>query len=280
MTTSSIPAAVDAEIAPRPEARSIEPIAQALILARRSVLATVRQPGVWFPSLLFPMLIAAVNNAAMARATALPGFPEVDSFLQFVLPATIVQGVMFGAISGGSDLALDIEDGFFERLLASPVSRPSILIGRLSGGAVLGAAQAVIFVILFAIFGAHVDGGIPAVLVLMAMAMLVALLIGGFTAAVGVRTGSQEAVQASFPLVFILLFMSSAFFPTGLMSGWYQDVAEHNPITWMIDAARRLVIDGFDLSDAFTALVVPALIGVLSIGLAVHELRVRLARSG
>jgi ABC-2 type transport system permease protein len=279
MTTTAVGGAVDTQ-RPVPGSRVVHPLSQAVALAQRSVRATVRQPGVWLPSLLFPMLIAAVNNSAMARAVNLPGFPPVDSFLQFVLPATIVQGVMFGAISGGSDLALDIEDGFFERLLASPVWRPSILVGRLSGGAVLGAGQALIFVGLFALFGAHVEGGIPAVLTLMVMAMLVALMIGGFTAAVGVRTGNQEAVQASFPLVFILLFISSAFFPTDLMGGWYEWVAERNPITWMIDAARHLVIVGFDPAEAATALAVPAAIAVLSISLAVHQLRGRLARSG
>lgn len=259
-------------------ARRIRPMAQARALARRSVVSTIRQPGVYLPSLFFPMLIAAVNNSAMARAVHLPGFPPVESLLQFLLPATIVQGVMFGAISGGSDLALDIENGFFERLLASPVIRPAILVGRLTGGAVLAACQAVIFVVVFRVFGATVKGGVPAVLVLMAMAMLVTLMIGGITAAVGVRTGRQESVESAFPLVFILLFMSSAFFPTDLMHGWFQWVAEHNPLSWMINGARELVIVGFDPAAALTALVVPAVLAVFTVSLAVRQMRLRLAR--
>ena len=259
-------------------ARRIRPMAQARALARRSVVSTIRQPGVYLPSLFFPMLIAAVNNSAMARAVHLPGFPPVESLLQFLLPATIVQGVMFGAISGGSDLALDIENGFFERLLASPVIRPAILVGRLTGGAVLAACQAVIFVVVFRVFGATVKGGVPAVLVLMAMAMLVTLMIGGITAAVGVRTGRQESVESAFPLVFILLFMSSAFFPTDLMHGWFQWVAEHNPLSWMINGARELVIVGFDPAAAVTALVVPAVLAVFTVSLAVRQMRLRLAR--
>ena len=259
-------------------ARHIRPFAQARALARRSAISTVRQPGVWLPSLFFPMLIAAVNNSAMARAIHLPGFPPVESLLQFLLPATIVQGVMFGAISGGSDLALDIENGFFERLLASPVSRSAILIGRLAGGAALAACQAVIFVTVFRVFGATVKGGLPAVAVLMAMAVLVTLMVGGITAAVGVRTGRVESVESAFPLVFILLFMSSAFFPTDLMHGWFQTVAEHNPLSWMINGARDLVIVGFDPMDALEALAVPAVIASLTISLAVRQMRLRLAR--
>ncbi|HMQ27412.1 MAG TPA: ABC transporter permease [Acidimicrobiales bacterium] len=258
--------------------RRIRPLTQALALAGRSARSTARQPEMWLPSLIFPLMIAAVNNSAMARAVNLPGFPPVDSVLQFLLPATIVQGVMFGAVSGGSDLALDIENGFFERLLASPVARPAILVGRLAGGAVLGASQTVVFVALFALFGARVEGGPLAVVALMGMAVAVTLMVGGVTAAVGIRTGSQESVDAAFPLIFILLFMSSAFFPAELMSGWFQWMAVHNPLSWMIDAARRLVIYGFDWSDAVEAVAVPAAISVLTIALAVRQMQKRLER--
>jgi ABC-2 type transport system permease protein len=251
--------------------------AQTLILARRSVLGTLRQPTVWFPALVFPLLIAAVNTAALGRSTALPGFPPVESFGQFLLVGTLTQGVMFGGIIGGSDVALDIENGFFERLVASPVPRWSILVGRLAGSAVLGACQAVIFVAVFALFGAPIEGGVPAVLVLMVMAMFLALAVGGFAAAIGLRTGSQEAVQNTFPLLFVLVFFSSAFFPTALMAGWYQWVAERNPITWMIDSARVLVIEGFDARDAVQAIGVAAGLALITVFLATRQFRRRLA---
>ncbi len=251
-------------------------IAQTGILARRSVLGTLRQPTMWFPALLFPLVIAAVNSAALGRATSLPGFPEVTSFGQFLLVGTLTQGVLFGGILGGSDVALDIENGFFERLIASPVARPAILVGRLAGSAVLGAVQAVVFVAVFVAFGAEILGGLPAVLVIMLTASVVALAVGGFAAGLGLRTGSQEAVQNAFPLLFVLVFVSSAFFPTALMSGWYQTVAEANPITWMIDALRVLVIEGFRWQEALTALGVAAGLAVVTITLATTQFRRRL----
>ena len=251
--------------------------AQTFMLARRSIMGTLRQPTVWFPALIFPLLIAAVNTAALGRSTALPGFPPVESFGQFLLPGTLTQGVMFGGIIGGSDVALDIENGFFERLVASPVPRWSILVGRLAGSAVLGAFQAVIFVSVFALFGAPIEGGIPAVLVLMVMGMFLALAVGGFAAAIGLRTGSQEAVQNTFPLLFVLVFFSSAFFPTALMAGWYQWVAERNPITWMIDSARELVIYGFDVRDAVQAILVAVVLAFVMVLIATRQFRKRLA---
>jgi ABC-2 type transport system permease protein len=256
-----------------------QPFAQIRVLARRSVLATLRQPPVWFPAILFPLLLAAVNAAAFNRATALPGFPPVDSFFDFLLPASMIQGVMFGAVAGGSDIALDIEDGFFERLLAAPIWRPSILVGRLAGGAALGAIQALLFIGVFSLFGARIHSGVPGFLVLVLLAMVMAIAIGGVTAAVGVRTGSQETVQNSFPLIFILLFLSSAFFPTQLMTGVYQQVAEANPITWVIDAARHLVVVGWSWSEAAVALGTAGTLAVLSVSMAARQLRKRLAAS-
>lgn len=252
-------------------------LAQVLALARRSVVATLRQPPVWFPAILFPLLLAAVNSAAFNRATALPGFPPVDSFFDFLLPASMVQGVMFGAVAGGSDIALDIEDGFFERLLAAPIWRPSILVGRLAGGAVLGAIQSLLFIAVFSAFGARIHAGLAGFLVLVLLAMVMAIAIGGVTAAVGVRTGSQETVQNSFPLIFILLFLSSAFFPTELMTGWYQQLSEANPVTWIIDAARDLVIVGWSWSAAATALGVAFGLAVVTVSFATWQLRARLA---
>ena len=249
---------------------------QTAALAKRSILGTARQPTVWFPGVFFPLMIAAVNSAALGKTTALPGFPPVDSFLQFLLPATLIQGVLFGGIVAGADMALDVQDGFFERLVASPVSRVSILLGRLAGSATLGAVQAVVFIGIFMLFGAEVEGGLPAILVLILLAVILATAVGAWAAGLGLRTGSQEAVQNSFPLVFILLFMSSAFFPTSLMKGWYEAVAANNPLSWMINGARELVIEGFSWSAAFQTLAVASVLLVLTVFFSTRSLQKRL----
>jgi ABC-2 type transport system permease protein len=229
------------------------------------------------PPLFFPAMLAAVNASAFGRSTNLAAFPEVDSFLDFLLPTVIIQSVLFGGVAGGSDIALDIENGFFDRLLASPIWRPSILIGRLAGAAAIGGFSAVFFTVLLGGFGVEVKAGMAGVVVLVLMGILGALAIGGVTAAIGIRTGSQETVQNSFPLVFILLFLSSAFFPTELMSGWYKTLAQTNPITWTVDAARSLVIVGWSWGEAAQAIGVAGGAAALTIGLAARQLRVRIA---
>lgn len=256
-----------------------EAIEQARALARRSIVGTIRQPQVWLPGLLFPMFIAAVNTSTMGRSTSIPGFPEVDSLLDFLLPASITQSVLFGGLSAGSDTATDIQTGFFDRLLASPVSRTSILVGRLAGASVMGAFQAVVFMAAYGAFGVRLAGGFPAAALLVVYAMVLALVIGGFAAMLALRTGSAEAVQNVFPLTFIALFISSAFFPTELMSGIYRSIATRNPITWMVDGVRHQVIVGLDWGEAARSLAVAAVLATLSILGANAALRARLRQA-
>lgn len=256
-----------------------EAIGQARALARRSIVGTVRQPQVWLPGLLFPMFIAAVNTSTMGRTTMIPGFPPVHSLLDFLLPASITQSVLFGGLSAGSDTATDIQTGFFDRLLASPVSRTSILVGRLAGASVTGAGQAIVFIAAYGIFGVRVHGGAAAMALLIIYAMVLALVIGGFAAMLALRTGSAEAVQNVFPLTFIGLFISSAFFPTQLMSGLYRSIATRNPVTWMIDGMRHQVIVGLDWSEAGKSIAVAAALAVVSIAGANAALRARLRQA-
>jgi len=255
-------------------------VAQASALARRSIRGTIRQPQVWLPGLLFPMFIAAVNTSTMGKAVEfLPGFEGVDSLLDFLLPASITQSVLFGGLTAGSDTATDIQTGFFDRLLASPVSRTSILVGRLAGASVTGAFQAVVFMAIYGAFGVRVAAGLPGALLLIVYAMVLALVIGGFAAMLALRTGSAEAVQNVFPLTFIGLFISSAFFPTSSMSGLYRSIATRNPVTWMVDGMRHQVIVGLDWGEAATSIGVAAGLAVLAIYGAQRALRTRLRRA-
>jgi len=248
-----------------------------LALSRRSIVNIVRQPAAVVPAFLFPLMFLALTSASLNRSTQLPGFPQVDSFLQFAVATTIVQGALFGSIAAGSDMATDIEHGFFERLVASPVSRTSILVGRVAGAAVLGFVQALVFFGVTSLFGLNVVSGLPGILLVALVAAVISAGIGALAVAFGLRTGSAEAVQGSFPLLFVLMFFSSAFFPRNLMEGWFKTVATYNPISWLIEAARSLVIEGLNAGDFFVALAVAAVIFALGTMLAGLALRRRLA---
>lgn len=221
--------------------------AQYAALARRAVLGFLREPSQLFPAFAFPLLFLALISAALQRSTALPGFPPVDSFVQFAVSASIVQGVLFGAVHAGAAMATDVEGGFFERLVAAPVSRNAIILGRVAGAAVVGGFQACVFFAVAALFGTTPEGGMLAVVMVAITAGVLAAGIGAFVSSLGLRTGSSEAVQGMFPLVFAGLFLSSAFFPRRFMHGWFHSVATFNPLSHLIEGIRAQVIGGIDL---------------------------------
>jgi len=248
-------------------------LAHAGVMARRSIRGVARQPQLWAPSLIFPLFFSAVSAAAFSRTTSLPGFPEVDSFLTFLVPATILQGVMFGATSAGTEQAIDMENGFNDRLLAAPVARVPLLLGRLGGIMVLSVLQAVLFTVVLVVAGASFAGGVAGLLAIMAVAALMGAAVGAFAMAIALKTGSVEAVNGFFPIFFALVFLSSAFFPPELSGGWFEAVASVNPVTWMIDGTRDLVVHGWDVEAAVSAIGVAAGLLALFLALALQALR-------
>ena len=259
--------------------RLLVSLEQAWMLTVRSVLATARKTDRWAPGLIFPLAMAAVYSSQFAKATSLPGFPEVDSFLQFILPATILQGIAFSASNAGTDMAADIETGFFDRLVVSPVARQSIFLGRVGGSAAAAGFQAGVHTAIFFVLGAPIESGPAGALALVLISVVLSVGISGFGLTVALWTGSSEATQAMFPLVFMMVFVSSAFFPTDLMKGWYQTVAEHNPFTLVMNPTRRLVISGWSWGDLSEAVGYSLLVGLVSLSLAYGAYLRRLKRS-
>lgn len=250
---------------------------QTVAMAKRSTLEIARQPALIAPSMFFPIFFAVLSASSFSKTTSIPGFPKVESFMQFTLASTVVQGVLFGSVTGAAALATDIENGFFDRLLLSPTTRTGILLGRLAGGALFGLFQSAFFLAVLVPFHAPITAGLLGALVMILSGGIVALAISAIMSSVAIRTGSAEAVQGTFPLLFVLLFFSSAFFPRETMSGAYKRVADLNPISYLVEGLRALVLDGFSFSAVARSLLVPTAICVVAILFALTELRRKLA---
>jgi ABC-2 type transport system permease protein len=234
-------------------------------LGRRSVIQTLRRPQLAAPLILFPTALLAIQTAGAGRAIHLPGFPPVDNFLSFMLAGAIVQSVMMTGNSGAIAFAIDIEMGFTDRLFAAPISRYAVVLGRLVATAVLGAIIAVFFLLLGLIFGASINEGLPAALWIVVLVAAAALAFGSIGASIALRTNSASVVQGIFPLVFVILFLSDAFFPANLMldpAGW---IAEYNPLSFVVNGIREPIIASWSLTTELKA--VAAVIGVGAIGL-------------
>jgi ABC-2 type transport system permease protein len=215
-------------------------------LARRSVVRTLRQPAMVLPSLAFPLILLAVNSAGLTSATRLPGFPT-DSYLTFALAITFVQGALFAAMSSGTNVANDIETGFLNRLALTPLRRSALMLGQLAGIVVLGLIQAGTFILVGAVAGANFETGVPGALVILSIAVLVALGFGTLGAFAALRTGSGEAVQGLFPILFAALFLSSMALPRDLITAdWFRTVATYNPVSYILEAIRSLMITGWN----------------------------------
>ena len=231
--------------------------ASTIALSRRSVLAIARQPSIVVPSLIFPRFFVALGTASFEQAIGIPGFPRVDSFLDFALAGAIVQGILFGSTVSATALATDIENGFFDRLLTTPTPRVGILVGRLAGGMAYGGFQTAVFIALLIPFGLSIKSGPLGLVVMIIGGVLTALAVGGLLSTVALRTGSSEAVQGSFPLLFVLLFFSSTFFPRETMTGVYRVIADLNPVSYLAEGFRALTIEPLSAAAVAETLLIP-----------------------
>jgi ABC-2 type transport system permease protein len=216
------------------------------MLARRSVVRTLRQPLMVVPSLFFPLLLLSINSSGLDSATRLPGFPT-DSYFQFALAIPFIQGALFSANSAGTNVANDIETGFLNRLALTPLRRVALMMGQLAGILALGLIQAVTFVIVGVAFGSGIKAGVSGALVIVALSLTISLAFGCIGAFVALRSGTGEAVQGVFPLFFAALFLSSMALPRDLIqTDWFRTVATWNPVSYMLEAIRSLIIIGWD----------------------------------
>jgi len=247
-------------------------------LGMRSVRQTFRRPQLIAPIIVFPTLLLAIQTGGAGGAINLPGFPEVQGFLQFMLAGAMMQSLMLAGNSGGIALAVDIEMGFTDRLFASPIPRFAIVLGRLAGTAALGCFAALWFLAIGLIFGAEIESGVAGALLAIVLVTATAMAVGGIGAAIALRTGSASVVQGLFPLVLVVLFLSSAFFPQELMIEPAKTIAEYNPLSFVVEGIREPIISGIDARATLEAVL--AILGIVALGLGLsaralrHRLRV------
>jgi ABC-2 type transport system permease protein len=245
-------------------------------LGRRSVVQAFRRPQFLAPILVFPSLFLAVNTGGAGRAVQLPQFPPVHGFLDFQLAGAMLQSTMLAGVSGAIALAMDIEIGFIDRLVAAPIARASFVIGRLIATGVLGIVSGVWFIAVGLIFGAHINGGVAGALVVIALVSLNALAWGSVGAALALKSGRASVAQGVFPIVFVILFLSSAYFPRNLMLEPAKTIAHWNPMSLIAEGLRDPVVSGLSLTSTLKGLGGIATVAAIGGVLVTLSLRARL----
>ena len=250
-----------------------------LLLARRSVVRTLRQPAMVVPSIFFPLLLLSINSSGLDTATRLPGFPT-DSYFQFALAIPFVQGALFSANSAGTNMANDIESGFLNRLSLTPLRRVALMMGQLTGILVLGLIQALTFLTVGLVFGNGLAAGPAGAVVLVALSLTISLAFGCIGAFVALRSGNGESVQGVFPLFFAALFLSSMALPRNLIeSDWFRTVADWNPVSYMLEGIRSLVIVGWDTEALALGFACAGGVALIALVGASSALRTRMVRT-
>jgi ABC-2 type transport system permease protein len=191
----------------------------------------------------------------------------------------MTQSLLLGGVSTGIAAALDIEGGFFDRLVASPTPRLAIVLGRVIAASVIAALQIIYFLVLGAIFGASIKGGVVGVLCVLAIGIVAGTGFGALGVMIALRARNASTVQGIFPLVLVVLFVSSAFFPANLLSPPADLVAAYNPLSYIADGLRQPIAFGNELGPMLAGLAAAAGVAIAATSLSVLALRGRLRQA-
>jgi ABC-2 type transport system permease protein len=233
----------------------------------------VRNPILLFFSLFQPIIFLLLFTQLFSKLASIPGL-GASSYLVFATPGILLQNAFGSALQSGTSIVLDIDTGFLQKMLVTPVSRYAILLGRLTSDAFRVVIQSIIILALAYALGASVVTGIVGILLMLITIAFFGLAWSGISLAIGLKTKSSETVFAigGF-LTFPLLFMSTALTPLSFMPDWIKTVSTFNPISYTVDAVRVLMIDGFTLGTVLSAYAVIGLIAAVTLGATLYLFR-------
>jgi ABC-2 type transport system permease protein len=243
-------------------------------VAGRALRAVPRDTEAVVPPVFIALFFFVVNIATLERLTeSIAGF----DYTAFQMATAVLLGVT--GVSRAPALVLDVQDRYFDRLLLTPVRRTAILVGHMAADVAVAAALTVPIVVLGLILGVEFQGGVLGIVVFMALASLWSLAFSGFGYAIALKTGNPAAVNSSFLLFFPFLFLTSSYVPRSQLSGWLDTVAGLNPVTYLLDGLRSLVLaDSWHWEDLGQALIAIGGVGAVSMALCFAALRGRIKR--
>lgn len=212
-------------------------------LAGRSLLLIPRIPSTFVPSLVMPIFFTVAFGGAFSAVTRLPIFPT-DQILNWIVPLSLLQGAAFAGITTGLSLARDVENGFFDRLLLSPVPRRALLLGPLVASALRAVSAIVAVLIVGFLGGARFTDAFWGPLILVAVSLGIAVMAGAWSLVLVFRFKSTRAAPLMQVGLFLVFFLSTAQMPLGLLQGWLHEVARINPMTNVLRTVRQGFLEG------------------------------------
>jgi ABC-2 type transport system permease protein len=245
----------------------------ALVLGRRAIQESIRTPEALFPTLFIPLFFLVVNvgQAGKIFPSQSTGFLNGQGYGAFQLPSSLLLAASFG--SAALFLVEDIEGGYFDKLRATPVSRVAIVLGRLIAELAKGVLIATAIVLLALAFGIRIASGPLGFVLLIALTALWAVVFVGFMQLIALKTRSAAATQSGGLIFFPLLFLTPNFVPRDLLTKPMEVAATLNPVTYVMEALRSLILQDFDWSRILPGFAVVAVLGALMLALNVRMIR-------
>lgn len=227
------------------------------------------------PALFVPLFFLIVNIGALqnfVESNLPPGF----DFKGFQLPVSVVFAVT--GITRAGSLVTDIQDGYLDRLLLTPIRRSTLLLGLMIADLVVVIILTVPVLILGFVIGVSFATGLLGMIVFVALAAAWGMAFTGFPYAIALKTGNPAAVNSAFILFFPFAFLTSAYVPEDQLTGWLGAVANYNPVTYVLAAMRSLVLTGWDTAAIARGFIAIGIVGGASFTLAFLALRGRVRR--
>lgn len=224
------------------------------------------------PPLFIPIFFFLVNSATLKSISLVPGFPA-ESYQKFIAPVALFTAIFFSAGNAGIELVVDINSGYFKKLLIMPINHLAIVLGKLVEVAVQSIVQGLIVIVLLLSIGIRFQTGLLGVLTIFAVMVLFAMAWSCIGMISALRTQNPRLVQSLFVLVFPFLYLTTSQAPKQLLSGTFQTLVAYNPVTYIIEAVRALMNSGWGEAAIWQGFVVAGSLFVVLVVLVLLSFR-------
>ena len=240
-------------------------------LMRRGLNEILRVPGAAIPGVLAPTIFFLGLTAVFGNLTLLPGF-TTESYQSFLVPVSLMQAAGFTGAATGVNLARDIEQGWFDRLLASPATRLSLLAGLVLSASFRVLIPATFLLVVAFSLGAHFPG-LDGLAITLLIVMGMAVIASAWGVSLALRFKTQSAAPLMQAGMLLLILTTTAYAPLELLSGWLQEVARYNPVTQILEAARQGFVGGVTWGDTWPGLLALAGFAIVLSAIALRGMR-------
>jgi ABC-2 type transport system permease protein len=252
---------------------------QIFLVVWRSLMTIFRTPEAILPPIGISIFFLIIYESTLGKASGFIPNLSGNSYLGFILPLSIVSASLSGAGIAAQNLVRDIESGYFDKLLLTPIHRAALLLGPILAGALILGLQASIVISVGLLLGLESATGFLGLLAVVGLAVLLGSGFAGFTVSAALGSGSAAATQGASFIFFPLTFLAPTFVPLDLLDGWLKTAARINPITYVLEAMRQMLNSGWDAASIEKGVLACLILAAAMYALAVFALRVRTRRS-